>query len=42
LHSDYLLRVADLLRDRDFGDGDVYRAAAMAAKELLWSMPKAG
>ena len=42
LRSDYLLRIADLLRDRDFGDGDVYRAAAMAAKEVLWSMPKAG
>jgi hypothetical protein len=42
LRSDYLLRVADLLRDRDFGDGNVYRAAAMAAKQVLWSIPKAG
>jgi hypothetical protein len=42
LRSNYLLRIADLLRDRDFGDGDVYRAAAMAAKQVLWSIPKAG
>ena len=31
----YLERVAALLSDRPFGDGDVQRAAAQAQRELL-------
>ena len=36
--DEYLQRVADLLRGRDFGDGDVFRACAAARKATMWSV----
>ena len=35
LRGTYLRRVADLLRDRDLGDGDVHRAAIAAGRETM-------
>jgi hypothetical protein len=34
LHDTYLQRVAQLLRGREFGDGDVARAVALASREI--------
>jgi hypothetical protein len=42
LRSAYLRRVAELLAGRDFGDGDVHRAALAAAGEIMLSQRKAG
>jgi hypothetical protein len=36
LRGQYLQKIADLLRGRDFGDGDVYRACIAAQREILW------
>ena len=36
--GEYLQRVADQLRGRDFGDGDVFRACATARKATMWSV----
>ena len=35
LRSAFLSAVAELLRDRDFGDADVHRAAVMARAALV-------
>jgi hypothetical protein len=35
LHTEYLERVAEMLRGRDFGDGDVARAVALAPREII-------
>jgi hypothetical protein len=35
LRDAYLRRVVELLNGRDFGDGDVHRAARAAAGEIL-------
>jgi hypothetical protein len=35
LRRRYLERVSELLADRDFGDGDVHRAARAAAGEIM-------
>jgi hypothetical protein len=35
LRDSYLRRIAELLRDRDFGDGDVYRACIAAQRAIL-------
>jgi hypothetical protein len=35
LRGAYLQRVADLLRGREFGDGDVLRACAVAVKTVM-------
>jgi hypothetical protein len=36
LRDAYLQSVADQLRGRNFDDGDVYRACAAAAKQIIW------
>jgi hypothetical protein len=40
LRDEYLVRVAQALSGRDFGDGDVYRACAAAAKSVMWNVAK--
>jgi hypothetical protein len=34
LHQEFLERIAGLLRGKDFGDGDVARAVALASREI--------
>jgi hypothetical protein len=41
LRDAYLQRVSELLDGRDFGDGDVHRAARAAAGELMHGPRKA-
>ena len=41
LRDAYLQRVVQLLNGRDFGDGDVHRAARAAAGELMHGPRKA-
>jgi len=41
LRDAYLQRVVQLLNGRDFGDGDVHRAARAAAAELMHAPRKA-
>jgi hypothetical protein len=36
LRGEYLQRVAGLLRGREFGDGDVFRACVAAVKATIW------
>jgi hypothetical protein len=38
VREDYLLLVAQALAGRKFGDGDVYRACAAAAKQVMWNV----
>ena len=40
LRDAYLELVARALPDRDFDDGDVYRACAAAAKSVMWDVAK--
>jgi hypothetical protein len=40
LREEYLLLVARSLSGRHFGDGDVYRACADAAKAVMWNVVK--
>jgi hypothetical protein len=41
LHDAYLQHVAALLRGRDYGDGDVHRAALAAQRAILQPRPPA-
>jgi hypothetical protein len=42
LRDNYLRHIADLLRGRDFGDGDVHRACTAAFREIMqWPSAKA-
>ena len=41
LRDAYLQRVVQLLNGRDFGDGDVHRAARAAADEIMHGPPPA-
>jgi hypothetical protein len=40
LRDEYLRMVAQSLSGREFGDGDVYRACAAAAKAVMWNVTK--
>jgi hypothetical protein len=40
LRDEYLRMVAQALSGREFGDGDVYRACAAAAKAVMWGVAK--
>jgi hypothetical protein len=40
LRDEYLRMIAQALSGRAFGDGDVYRACAAAAKAVMWDMTK--
>jgi hypothetical protein len=40
LRAEYLVQVARSLSGRSFGDGDVYRACAAAAKSVMWHVTK--
>lgn len=40
LRDAYLELVARSLSGREFGDGDVYRACAAAAKSVMWNVAR--
>jgi hypothetical protein len=40
LRKEYLVLVARSPSGRDFGDGDVYRECATAAKTVMWNVAK--